>query len=682
MRRPSSWLPVATLLLAACADRSPVATTPPVPEPAVQRLECVASVAARTVACTGGGAPTPARGILIGSQGQNVRLASSDVFYDAGTGAFSFDLTVQNLLPYPIGTKDGTTADSGGVKVFLNSGPVTTGGSGTVTPQNQDGVGVFTSTNQAFWKYPQRLAPNEVSAPEEWVFHLDAGVTTFSFTLLVQAETPVLRVLQPAWGDSVGGDSLRVRVLAAAPPQVNFIRAVVGNSTSFLTYTDSGWQGKVSIAGMAPGPKSLVLTAVMPVDSVKLTVPFHNGTALQFSLNLPFNGTVARPGMLVSGSCVHKIPCTASIRIGSTSLWSGPGESFSQTVSLAPWEGTQQTLSVVGTAADGSRIVVDRKVWIESSPRWQEVASGGTHMLAVDSSAVLYRDSSATTDALYFRRLPSGAPELLLTRDRASQGNLRPTLAAITPDGAIFTLPSTSPHAQYDSLYEYRQGVLKTLGVGVRERMRVRGRWFGWQAVGKLFVHDVVADTTHAPPVPPNPAIWDIGPNGDLVYGSNGQVYRYRAGSTLQIGTIGGVYAKTDGNLIVFREYLSYNNERITLFDGSSTTVLSGQPLRWDVNNGWTTFSAYDTNAIVQGWVRTPAGTFTQATSGATRSLSIVIGPNGELVYAQNSRRFLTTFPYGAKVDVGLDWPLLAPMAFSGSTVYTFLGRSAYKLVP
>jgi len=678
MRRTFPWLTAAALLLAACSDRSPVATAPqPLdPQPALQRLECVASISARTVACTGGGAPASVRSIIIGGQGQNVRIASNNVFFDSGTGTFSFDLTVQNLLPYPVGTKDGTTVDSGGVKVFLNSGPVTTGGSGTVAPLNHDGIGVFTSTNQPFWKYPQRLVPNEVSASRTWAFHADPGVTNFSFTLLVQAEALALRVLQPAWNDSVGGDSLRVRVLAAAPPQVNFIRAVVGASTSYLAYTDSGWQGKVSIAGMAPGPKSLVLTAVGPVDSVKVTVPFNYGTAIQPTLTLPLNGTVARPGVLVSGGCVHKIPCFASVRIGSTALWSGPGESFSQTVSLAPWEATQQTLSVVFTAGDGSRVVVDRQVWIESTPHWQEVASGGTHMLAVDSSAVLYRDSSATADALYFRRLPSGAPELIQSRDPASQARFRVRVAAITPSGAVFTLPSSN--AQYDSIYEYRQGVLEPVGIGVTGGIRVRSRWLAWQTAGNLFVRDVVEDTTHQPPVPPNPAVVEVGPNGDLLYGAAGALYRYRAGTTTGITDNSGGQAKTDGNLIVFRYY----TPQIGLYDGSSVTVLSGTPGGWDVNNGWTAFTAYDTNAVLQAWVRTPGGSFVQATHGNPRSLPVVVGPNGELVYAQGGRRFYSAYPYTTAVDVGNEWLGPAPMAFSGSTAYTFLGRTAFRVVP
>jgi hypothetical protein len=666
------------LLLAACGERSPVDTTPAMPEPALQRLECVASLAARSVTC--GAGTSGARRDIIGGQGQNVRLISSNVVFDAPSRVFSFDLVVQNLLPYPIGTRDGTTPDSGGVKVFINSGPVTTGGTGTVTVLNASGVGTFTAAGQPFFKYTQRLASLEESTPKGWEFHADAGVTTFAFTLLVQAEIPysVLRVLEPAYGDTVVGDSLQVRVRAGAPPQMTFIRARVGANSIYLAYTDSGlWQGKVPMAGVRRGPQTLVLTGQTPTDSVSQSVPFQYGiVALQLILTAPLNGTVANPQVLVSGSCSDSQPCVVSIRIGSTSFWSGPGENFSHTVSLAPWEGTEQTLSVYSTAADGNQVVATRKVFIESSPHWQEVASGGTHMLAVDSSGILYRDSTASSDALYFQRLPSGTPELVLSRDPASEPRPRVIYAAITPTGAVFSLPS--PTASYDSLFEYHEGALRSDGIALTGHTVTRGRWLAWQTSTVIFLRDQVADTVYQPPVPPFPGIADVGPNGDVIFAAAGSLYRSRGGSNTGIAYNVGGTAKTDGDLVAFRYY----NPQIGLYNGTSVTVLSGQGLRFDVNNGWTMFTAYDTNAIVQGWVRMPGGSFIQATQGSPRSLPSIIGPNGELVFSKAGRRYYTAFPYSSASDVGSDWIGPAPVAFSGSTVYTFLGRTAFRILP
>jgi hypothetical protein len=182
----------ALALLAACADRSPLAPDPAAagPKPATQRFECIAKVRERTVTCA---APAPlssrARGAIIGGQGQYVKLTSSNVAFDAGTGTFSFDETVQNLLPYAIGTLDGVNPDPAGIRVFFNSGPTVTSGWGAVTVQNADGVGVFTATNQPYFQYPGILAPSATSAAKTWQFHVDPDVAFFVFTLFVSAHT-------------------------------------------------------------------------------------------------------------------------------------------------------------------------------------------------------------------------------------------------------------------------------------------------------------------------------------------------------------------------------------------------------------------------------------------------------------------------------------------------------------
>jgi len=96
---------------------------------------------------------------------------------------------VQNLMDQPIGTTDGVTADSS-VRVFFHSGPTATGGSGSVSVANPDGTGAFTATGQPFFRYPGMLAPLETSAAKHWAFTVEAGVTTFAFTLLVSAPAP------------------------------------------------------------------------------------------------------------------------------------------------------------------------------------------------------------------------------------------------------------------------------------------------------------------------------------------------------------------------------------------------------------------------------------------------------------------------------------------------------------
>jgi len=183
-------LPVmcATLALAACGDqpveslRQPAAAAP---SHTLQAFKCVASRSA--VSCSPESSLN-GRGTVIGNQNTNIKLTSSNVSYDAGTEIFSFDVTVQNLLNESIGTPDGTTAATNGIRVFFNSGPTVTQGSGEVTVANADGVDAFTGSNQPFFRYSEILDKDEVSQPHTWQLTVPASATQFTFTLFVDTD--------------------------------------------------------------------------------------------------------------------------------------------------------------------------------------------------------------------------------------------------------------------------------------------------------------------------------------------------------------------------------------------------------------------------------------------------------------------------------------------------------------
>ncbi|HSU13611.1 hypothetical protein [Longimicrobium sp.] len=115
------------LALAACGERGgPVAPAPPPEQPAalLASVRCTADARAGTLSCSQAALPGAARGyIIVGGQGTYVQLTSSNVAYNSGTHIFSFDMTVQNLIPQPLATTDGTTADANGVRVIFASGP-------------------------------------------------------------------------------------------------------------------------------------------------------------------------------------------------------------------------------------------------------------------------------------------------------------------------------------------------------------------------------------------------------------------------------------------------------------------------------------------------------------------------------------------------------------------------------
>jgi hypothetical protein len=181
-------------LAAACSDRAnPVAPGPRTPPGSpgtpvtIQALECTGNRQALTVSCA---APAPAGGasgdIIVGNQNVYVKVTSSNIAYNSGTGQFTFDVTVKNLIEQPMGTTDGTTLDPNGVRVFFAEGPTVTSGTGTaaVVP---DGFGTFTAAGQAYYQYNQVLAHNAVSSARGWTLIMPSTVGTFSFLLYVSA---------------------------------------------------------------------------------------------------------------------------------------------------------------------------------------------------------------------------------------------------------------------------------------------------------------------------------------------------------------------------------------------------------------------------------------------------------------------------------------------------------------
>lgn len=229
-------------VLGACSDVQPLAyqaepPAPAVPVMALQALDCMASRTAG-VTCT---SPTPGMGgasaAIIGGQNLNVRLASSNAGYNAGTGIFTVDVTLQNLLNEAIGTPDGVTPDPAGIMVFFYAEPYATGSStGNVDIENEDGIATFTSLGQAYHTYHEILQKDEVSAIKQWQFAMPNTVHTFRFTVLVAAEVQPLLVINEVLANPGGtitdADGEWVELYNAGSLPVNLEGLVIADSAA------------------------------------------------------------------------------------------------------------------------------------------------------------------------------------------------------------------------------------------------------------------------------------------------------------------------------------------------------------------------------------------------------------------------------------------------------------------
>lgn len=150
-------------------------------------LECQASVRSLEVRC---GQPSIPQGIapdiIVGGQNLYVTLTSTNVAYNSGTGQFTFDATLRNLIPQPLGTTDGVVLEPSGIRIFFADGPTVTAGTGTASVL-PDGFGTFTAAGQPYYQYNEVLEQTEVSAAKTWMLIMPPTVTTFSFRVFVSA---------------------------------------------------------------------------------------------------------------------------------------------------------------------------------------------------------------------------------------------------------------------------------------------------------------------------------------------------------------------------------------------------------------------------------------------------------------------------------------------------------------
>ena len=194
-----------------CTEEAPTAPNggPGVPQEidkstVVAALSCNVDVTTKRVACGRLGenallepSGMPGEGdkanIIIGGQGVFVSVQTSNVEYDAGTGAFTFDATIRNLIAQPLGTADtippSADPDPSGIRIFVAGGPTVTSGTGTITVVG-DGVDAFTGVDQPYYQYNAVLDQFEISSPKKWQLNIPNTVEKFAFALLVSAAVP------------------------------------------------------------------------------------------------------------------------------------------------------------------------------------------------------------------------------------------------------------------------------------------------------------------------------------------------------------------------------------------------------------------------------------------------------------------------------------------------------------
>lgn len=184
---------VGLLAAVSCSDAGsvvgPEPTKPAEPRPSgLQVLDCRVDLrGSPSVRCD---VPQPgtgsAPGLIVGGQNLYVTLTGTNIV--SANDTLSFDATVRNLIPQALGVDSTGAVHPAGVRVFFQTLPFVSGGTGSVEVANPDGTEVFISDERPYFQYAGGLETGETSEARSWRFAFTPGVTAFSFKVYVWGE--------------------------------------------------------------------------------------------------------------------------------------------------------------------------------------------------------------------------------------------------------------------------------------------------------------------------------------------------------------------------------------------------------------------------------------------------------------------------------------------------------------
>ncbi|MFO1511313.1 MAG: hypothetical protein U1F83_00100 [Verrucomicrobiota bacterium] len=546
----------------------------------------------------------------------------------------------------------------------------------------------------------------------------------------VFAQTVSINILLPGSG-AVVHDSLYVAATASATYEVQTVQASIDGRVASLVYTSSaytncplgmcspqpGWAGNISLTGLAPGAKTLTVTAIDVFGNSNATqrsVTYDLPPTL--TVTAPMNATVARPEVVISASATDDNPAGVKIdvfqdSVGGALLASGTNN-LNATLNFGGADGGIVTLAFRALDSAGQAKLSYRQVYVQSSSNLVEIANvSDGRIMDVQPDRILFQtikndplppgySSSETECKLLIKSRANGTEALTFFKTNMS------IVSGFLSQGGATLVASGSPYAGFVTGYALFQtqggaeALLATHGLAQIALLKKGnfaawgwGMYFGFNP--QIYRTDLqTADTVSVTTDPSATDIsFDLAANGDVVfapvngYGSH-TIYRFRNGINSLLASIPGnqstnqlVAPKTDGDSVYYIQITPTNNILKKIGPSGEVTLAQGFAIGGDyqLNNGWVAY-ARNGGGQNQIWRCSPAGTNTQLTFYGTASSLAALSPDGETAF------FNGTHLYTSKGT----WPpaeIATATPGSGLTVFwqdgrwcATLGRSLFQI--
>jgi hypothetical protein len=576
MRLSPALLALPISLLAAC---SPDRTAGPTDGGVMVRgrlLECRADAAAETLSCAPPAGPSGAPGTgIFGDQGINIAMVSKRVKYTPGTQTLSADVAVENLMSGPIGTLDGSTAGSG-VIVFVVSGPTADPG-GIVTIDNADGDSTFTASGQPYYQYPGLLAPGAGTIEREWKFKFVPPATSFTFSVLIWADTPAEGAVQN-W----------VLVLGFGAPAAQGVHGFGADGQ--VLYGDSG-----EVAYRVHGIwRSIYDPLAAPVVSSR-SVFAHAPNDIWSYVDVGGIRKVRRwdGGNWRAMDALVGFPGQDAVGIGTT----GPGGYWAFGAGLWRLADTLWVADTLPTGADsfvgmaavgGDPFLVDDqgRTWLYHDNDYILVAGAGSghlgpiHLFAVDTSQFWVLSDEAAEPEI--RRYDEGiwSTETIPGGYAKSDGFV-PRAGVALPNGTAFVVANKGTHGvmlRWDGgawVVDHEDPSVPYTGVWARNANDVEASLEnGGIEVRSNGVWDPIHPLAHKPDPDLQVAAWLSGENQGYVVNEPGWIYRYDGGEPFIVDTAPvGDPARSLWSPSVNDAWIAHGGGQLTHFDGVNAAI-------------------------------------------------------------------------------------------------------------